>query len=42
MGHAVEKGPNVKIQQQAFRGCRGYEQGSCVLQGILRACGVTR
>ena len=23
-------------------GCRGYEQGSCVLQGILRACGVTR
>ena len=23
-------------------GCRGCEQGSCVLHGILRACGVTR
>ena len=33
---------NRPARQQAFRGCRGYEQGSCVLQGILRACGVTR
>ncbi len=38
----VRSAPHTTKRGRRSGGCRGCEQGSCVLHGILRACGVTR